>query len=144
MLYRGNRASWLRNLLTAVIVCVSIASALVSTLLAPRYMYRTLACPSCSMLLIAEVRIEKNWAGPSLATHIALTNASSGKAMSTPGTLRTDSSIVVASSSDIITHAASNPVRAMSPALFSAPPSPHRGRFWFTAVPTQFTRAHRE
>jgi hypothetical protein len=57
------------NPLSAVELMVRAASALVSTLLAPPYMYATLASPICSALLTVAVRMEKKWAVASLASH---------------------------------------------------------------------------
>ena len=57
------------NPLSAVEEMVSAASALVSTLLAPPYMYEMSAEPSCSALFTVAVRIEKNSALASLASH---------------------------------------------------------------------------
>ena len=77
--YRGNRASWCMNALMAVDEMVSTASALVSTLLAPPYMYPMSARPSCRALLMVAVRIEKNSALLSLAWHMKHRNWSSGQ-----------------------------------------------------------------
>jgi hypothetical protein len=66
---RGRSAAWCMSPLSAVAEIVSAASALASTLLAPPYMYATLASPSWSALLIVAVRMEKNSAVASLASH---------------------------------------------------------------------------
>ena len=68
--YSGSSASWCMNALMAVVEIVSTASALVSTLLAPPYMYPRSARPSWSAALTVAVRIEKNSALLSLAWHM--------------------------------------------------------------------------
>ena len=140
--YRGNRVSWCMNPLIAVDEMVSTASALVSTLLAPPYMYPMSARPTCSALLMVAVRIEKNWALLSLAWHMKHRNWSSGHSRYASLRLSRLSCRARASISVNTAHAPWIEARPIRPVCLSRAPIPHRGRLWCTGVPTQLRSAH--
>ena len=130
------------NALRAVDVMVSMASALVSTLLAPPYMYPMLAFPSCSALFTVDVRMEKNSALVSLAWHMYPRNLSSGHSRYTSFTSSRLRRIVRPSISVKTVHAPWVESRPIRPVCRRSAPIPHSGRLWCTGVPTQLTSAH--
>jgi hypothetical protein len=140
--YSGKSAIWCMNAFIAVDEMVSTASALVSTLLAPPYMYPMSAWPSCSALLMVAVRIEKNSALLSLAWHMKHRNWSSGHSRYASLTFMNPSCSVRASISVKMAHAPCVESRPIRPVCRRSAPIPHSGRLWCTGVPTQLTRAH--
>jgi hypothetical protein len=111
----GRSAAWCMSPFSAVDEMVSAASALASTLLAPPYMYATLAPPSCNALLIVAVRIEKNSAVASLASHTEHMNESSGHSRCASCSDSRPSSSVSPSISVNTVHAPSVDRRLISP-----------------------------